>query len=323
MGTITPAQLQAALDRFDLGRLLGAEPARTGNFGQNVFLSTTSGEYVLRGSPHYDWQFPKERFFAALLHEHTTVPVPWPYHLDESTDNFGWSYVLMRRLPGIQLPDRQVYSALTLEDKIGIAAAMGRTLAQLQELTWPHAGEYSLERDAIEPLGVPYRDWVVARIRANLAEALRLSDRSTAADEAWVESILAAADGASDEPFTPCVVHGDFSMHNTVATPAPAGWAITGLFDLMTAYMGDGEADLSRLTAVYLEEDPPCAEVFAREYLRLRPPRPGFAERFALYMLDERLIVWTFALRQSLIWWDQSLSLREWLSRFTAAVPRV
>jgi len=184
LGSISPRQFQAALDRFDLGRFVTAEPIQTGNFGQNVFVTSTAGEYVLRGKPHYPWQFPKERLFAGLLHERTSAPVPWPYLYDPSPDIFGWDYVLMPRLPGLQLPDRQVYADLAAQDKVAIASAMGYALAAVQELAWPHPGEYALGADAVVPLGVPYGEWVAARVRANLAEARRLFDRTTAADEA-------------------------------------------------------------------------------------------------------------------------------------------
>lgn len=75
LGDITDTQLQAALDRFGLGGLRSASPAPGGLFGQNIFLTTTEGEFVLRGAPHWnpagedDWQFPKERFFSRLVHD--------------------------------------------------------------------------------------------------------------------------------------------------------------------------------------------------------------------------------------------------------------
>ena len=28
------------------------------------------------------------------------MPAPWPYHIDDTTDIFGWPYALMPRLPG-------------------------------------------------------------------------------------------------------------------------------------------------------------------------------------------------------------------------------
>jgi hypothetical protein len=58
LGRISPTQFQDALDRFALGTFVPAAPIPLGTFGQNVFVTATSGEYVLRGAPHYAWQFP-------------------------------------------------------------------------------------------------------------------------------------------------------------------------------------------------------------------------------------------------------------------------
>src|SRR5215216_5853473 len=111
LGVLTPHQFQAALARFELGDFVEATPVSGGLFGQNVFVTSTQGHYVLRGMPHYPWQFPKERFGAALLHERTQVPVAYPYLLDASTDIFGWSYLLMPRLQGIRPADNQLTDA--------------------------------------------------------------------------------------------------------------------------------------------------------------------------------------------------------------------
>lgn len=51
LGMLSTQQLQTALDRFQLGRLIHAEPVPLGNFGQNVFLTSTQGAFVLRGNP--------------------------------------------------------------------------------------------------------------------------------------------------------------------------------------------------------------------------------------------------------------------------------
>ena len=60
LGEISPHQFQKALDHFDLGMFVQAEPIPFGLFGQNVFVSSTKGEFVLRGNPHFSWQFPTE-----------------------------------------------------------------------------------------------------------------------------------------------------------------------------------------------------------------------------------------------------------------------
>lgn len=55
LGSLSDAQLQAALDRFHLGRFLGAESVPFGTFRQNVFVSSTKGDFVPRGNPLFWW----------------------------------------------------------------------------------------------------------------------------------------------------------------------------------------------------------------------------------------------------------------------------
>ena len=145
LGQISDEQFQMALDRFQLGTFLRAEPVPYGLWGQNIFISSTQGEYVLRGTPHFWWQFPTEQFFAQHLHERTQVPVPWPYQIDYAEDIFGWSYVLMPRMQGLQLASAEVRSQLSAKDKRAIARTLGENLARMQDLTWPIAGRYDAE----------------------------------------------------------------------------------------------------------------------------------------------------------------------------------
>lgn len=325
LGVISDDQLQRALDRFDLGRFISAAPITGGLFGQNLFLTSDRGEYVLRGCPHYDWQFPKERFFADLLHEHTAAPTPWPYMLDPNDDIFGWSYLVMPRLPGLQIGDPTVGKALSAEDQRGIARALGETLAELHCLTWTHCGEYDLTSDTIQPLSVDYAEWVVARIREELALAACHSDRTTPEDIAWVEGLVAQGRDALAVPFQPGFVMRDFRDGNTTAQCQDGVWRISGVFDLMECYMGDGEADLVRMSAVYIESEPKpaLAAIFVGAYADARaahgrPTWPGFAERWSLHMLLDRLIVWEYGQRTGPAWWEPTLSLREWAEPFTA-----
>src|SRR5208282_84586 len=86
------------------------------------------GEFVFRGAPHGPPQFPTERFFTRLLHERTSVPVPWPYRIDDSCDFFPWSYAIMPRMPGLQVTDRKVRRDLTGAELRAIARAMAYNL---------------------------------------------------------------------------------------------------------------------------------------------------------------------------------------------------
>src|SRR5258706_5023503 len=128
LGNISDEQLQAALSYFELGEFLSAEPIPFGLFGQNLFVTSTIGEFVLRGVPHYDWQFPTEKFFTELLHIKTRVPVPYPYRFNPSPEIFGWAFVIMPKMPGSQLADSQVTARLSMDERRGIAKVLAAML---------------------------------------------------------------------------------------------------------------------------------------------------------------------------------------------------
>jgi hygromycin-B 7''-O-kinase len=320
LGSIDDEQFRSALERLGLGEFVCAEPVAGGLFGQNVFVTSTTGEYVLRGAPHYDWQLPAERFFARLLHERTLAPVPWPYLLDPGDDIFGWSYALMPRMPGLQLSDRTVAEGLTSDERFRMARSMGENLALMHALIWPRPGHYDLVTDTIALLEESWTGWVVAEARRWLALARRHSDLTTDADAEWVETLLRSSHDALGEPFEPRFVMHDYGEHNVTFEQTNGLWRVSGVFDLMEAFFGDREMDLSRQTAFYLEEDPELARMFLRTYLRLLPARPGFPERFPAYMLLDRLVVWEYAQRpQHEPWWDLGLTLRNWAEPYTAS----
>jgi hygromycin-B 7''-O-kinase len=314
---ITPHQFQAALERFGLGDFVEAAPVSHGLFGQNVFITSTKGQYVLRGMSHYPWQFPKERFGAALLHEHTQVPVAYPYLLDESNDIFGWSYLLMPRLPGISPADNRLIDIERQE----IARELGRNLAQMHTLTWPYAGKYDLASNTIQPFGEGYSQWLVADVQGWLEMARGHGAATTDSDVSWIEHVISNAQSALAVGFQPCFVMNDYNPGNVLVDRVRGTWRVTGLFDLMEYYMGDGEADLMRLIAIYLDwsqhQDTRLAQAFGLAYLEARPARPGFAERFALFMLRDRLIAWEYGTRPGNNWFPEAQSFRSYAERYT------
>ncbi len=341
LGMISASQFQAALDRFSLGRFLQAEAIPFGNFGQNVFVSSSMWEYVLRGQPHFWWQFPSEQFYARQLFERTSVPVPWPYLIDSATDIFGWSYVLMPRMSGLQLADFQVKNSLASADKLGIAEALGENLARMQQLRWPISGRYNPASDAVEPLElaselawpfspesdaqlasmqptfITYGELVKAKLRHQVLQARRRNEVATTLEDiAWVEERIAEAQDAFDEPFEPCFVMEDYKEGNLVVTQHEGRWRVSGVFDLMQCYFGDGEADLSRPIGEYLNEEPSLAAAFFAAYRKSRPLRPGFAQRFPLYMLLDRVILWAFFQGNGWRWWPEHWTFRDWASQY-------
>jgi hygromycin-B 7''-O-kinase len=344
LGMITDTQFQAALDRFQLGRFLHAEPIPFGLFGQNVFVESTTGAYVLRGNPHFWWQFPTEHFFAHQLHTRTHVPVPWPYLVDLTEEIFGWSFVIMPQMAGLQLADPSVRKQIGSADRCLIAQALGENLAQMQQVTWPFAGRYNAASKTVEPLDfatelawpspresdarlsslsptvITYSERVKGCLRHNLIRAQEHHAAITTEEDLfWVEERIALALDALDEPLSPCLVMEDYKEGNLVVAPHGKRWQVSGVFDLMQAHFGDGEVDLSRQVASYLDEDSQLAGAFFEAYRTHTSLRPGFARRFPIYMLLDRAIVWEFFQRphrRRWRWWPPEWTFRQWVEPY-------
>lgn len=318
LGEISDEQLQRALDKFSLGKFIKGEPIGQGLFGQNLFLTSDKGEFVLRGVPHYSWQFKNERLFAKLLHQHTSAPVPWPYLLDEDTEIFGWSYCLMPKLSGRQLSDSDLGSFSEQELK-SIAEAQGKTLAEAQKLTWEFCGKYDEELDDIKPFSEPFFDWLKNNILERLKKSMNHNSRTTKKDLDWVEQQFQKVNDWLLADFQPCFVMQDYKPGNMLVDEAKGSWQVTGLFDLMESYFGHGEADLSRTFCVYVElgrRD--LAEAFVDSYRKDKGEPKGLKERFPVFMIHDRAIIWEWVQRTEKVWWDKTLSFRQWVEFFSA-----
>jgi hygromycin-B 7''-O-kinase len=292
LGHISTEQFQAALTRLHLGDFVEAEAIPFGLFGQNVFLTSTQGKFVLRGAPHYPWQFPTEQFFVDQLHARTQAPVPYPYLLEPSTDIFGWSFVIMPRMPGLQLHHKLAAARLALKDRLEIAVALARMLVEVQNLTWVVPGKFDPQTGDVMPFDKPYHEWVIENIHEKAAAAQGYNDHTTASDLDWIKSVIDASRSFLVPAGGTCVVLGDYGAHNSSVVRSEGAWHVSGIFDLMTAHFGDGQADLSVQVRNYLKKDDGLAETFIDEYLRLKPRPVGFVEQQRLYMLDLMLSFW-------------------------------
>jgi aminoglycoside phosphotransferase (APT) family kinase protein len=273
-------------------------------------LTTSQGEYVLRGNPHAG-QLEREHYISRLVIERTRVPAPWPYLIEEDTATFAWPFAIMPRMPGLQLADGDVRKQLSPDDRAGIVKALAECLAALHEPSFESHGVYEASAGGFAPATKPYEEWFADWTRWWLERCRDASAATTDADVAWVEEILEAARGPRAEPFAPCMVHTDFKENNTVAERHDGGWRITGIFDHAETHLGDGEYDLARAYCEYaIGRSAHLAKLYVETYLSLRPPRPGFEARFRHYVLHDRLIIWEYGQRNG-VWFRPGMSLRE------------
>jgi aminoglycoside phosphotransferase (APT) family kinase protein len=316
LGSVDEGQLEAALERFELGSLRSASAVPFGLFGQNVFVESSSGSYVLRFGAHSDWQFPTEQRFCRLIHERTAVPVPWPYLWEPSGELFGfpWGYVLMPRLPGIATADPAAYALLTLADRAGVARALGGTLRELQTVSAPASGTFDHRTGGIEPFPTTYLQRSIDRLLAG-GEALSGSDRR------WLEGELDAAPARADA-FDPVLCHGDYNTNNASFERDGDGWRVSGVFDLMTAHFGDGHADAMRQLSMFAGDDPGLATLFLATYLEGVDVDDETRRRLRVYLLDERMVVWDFFHQPDWLhlWNGGDVGFRAWFGRYGDAL---
>lgn len=332
LGAIRDEQFAAALAHFGLGDFVAAAPTSSGLFGQNVFVTSSTGEFVLRGAPHWvrdrgardfrpedRWQFTKESFFAGQLHAQTATAVPWPYRLDTATDIFGWPYVLMPKMPGRCFNDRDIGKVLDADARCAVARALGENLVEMQRLTWPYAGDFDTRTIELTPYPGGAVQFAIDETRTWIADAER-NGAMTPADVAWIETLIEAAIGS--EPRRCTYVHCDYKLNNlTVAPDGSGGYRVVGLFDLHEARFCDGLIDIVRQACSYLDTERALARTFIDSYAAGAPIDRDAAARLPLYVVGDRMKFWAYFTRPDVrADWARGGTFRRWAEPYVDAL---
>jgi hygromycin-B 7''-O-kinase len=312
LGAISDEQFAAAVERAGVGRFLRAAPTTSGLFGQNVFITTSDGEFVLRGAPHYVsttpqtsappyvrndlWQFTKEIFFAKMLHERTKAPVPWPQLLDESTDIFGWPYIIMPKMPGTCFDDDSIRRTLTRNEQSAVARALGEALAEQQALDWPFAGDFDPTIALVAYPGGHIEHLV--RETSIFANAAREHGALRAEDDAWINGVFANSLSLPTSGRPNVYVHGDFKHGNLTLRGSGDRWSVSGIFDLHESRFADGASDLCRQLCSFIDyREDDAAQEFLAAYRRGVADDPSIKDRMPIYIINDRMKFWEYFTR--------------------------
>lgn len=279
LGVIEPDQLRQAAHEWDLGEVVDAYSPTASPLGQNIVLETTNGRYVLRGNPRGHVQLTKERRVAAFVHERSSLAVPWPYEICEDATVFGWTYAILPWLPGA--PGAELWPMLDDGGRVALAASAGEALARLHEAESDFFGPYDAQLDGFIEMD-DFADWFLYRLE-HWRNACRAVQALSTDGEHLIDDVVDRCADALDEPFTPVLVHHDFTLDNLNFNPG-------AVFDLSEAYLSDGEEDLVRMLRSVESDEQRTA--FVGAYTRSRPLRPGAAERLTLYALADWLVAW-------------------------------
>jgi len=157
----------------------------------------------------------------------------------------------MPRMAGIQLADDTVLAQLSGDDRLGLARAIARTLAELHTIHANYSGTYDYQTHAVQPFTENYRVMILQGILDLLATSQSYNANTTDSDVAWAERIIHDNQEAMHQPWSISLVFRDFKEGNMVAQQQQGEWQISGVFDLMEAHFGDGECDLARQVGHY------------------------------------------------------------------------
>lgn len=332
LGRITDDQLTAACARLGVGNFVRATPVTSGLFGQNVFISTSEGEFVLRGAPHWVaktlggeyvrhdlWQFSKESFFAQRLHEKTRAPAPWPMLFDKTNDIFGWPYLMMPRMPGICFSDKSA-NALSREERIGTARALGHGLAEQQRLTGEFAGDFDFSMN-LTPYPGGHVAHIVRETRA-MAENARKNGRFSTDDDVWLNAVFTRVQALPAEDRPSVYVHGDYKFNNLTLKGKGGNWFVSGVFDLHESRFGDGAIDLFRQICSWLDfNDDESTRAFLSAYRDQTAPDPTLAERMPLYVANDRMKFWDYFTRpETNADWLAGKTFKDWCGWYIAKI---
>lgn len=298
LGVIEAAQLDAVAERFDIGRIVDAWTPSGGPFGQIVMLETSEGRWVFRGNPHGHGHLTTERRVASLIHEGSTLPAPWPYRVSDDASLFGWNYAVMPMLPGTC--GRDLWDDTDAHGRVELAAAGGRALARLHEVTLPAPGVYDEQVDDFVPVDRPFSTWWLERLNDTRTQCRTAGALSREAERS-IDDVIERDLAAMDEPFVPTLVHHDFKSGNLNFTAAGESFQPSGVFDLFEAYVADPEEDLVRMLWEVDTDDQRRA--FVDGYTGTKPLRDGAADRLELYALADWLVIWEYGRRNG-VWFN-------------------
>jgi aminoglycoside phosphotransferase (APT) family kinase protein len=191
-------------------------------------------------------------------------------------------------------------------------------LAEMQRLTAPFAGGIDIDTLQLTPFPDGFTQHAIAELRVCARDA-EASGALADEDRQWIEDAEHRALAAGTRPDT--YVHCDYKLNNLTVSKSDAGWRVTGLFDLHEAKYGDGALDLVRQACSYLDTEPALARVFVETYRERVPADPRLAASMPLYILNDRMKLWSFFTRPgSRADWTEGKTFRGWATRYVEGV---
>ncbi len=181
--------------------------------------------------------FERTAAILRLVRARTAVPVPEPLAQDVSYRDSRWRYAIMTALLGVPwYVARQRWTSAARRDAW---AELGRAVAALHTITFPSCGEIGADGMVLD--GQPYAAALAARADRRIADGRH---------RALFRRVIEERRELFAEAPAPCLSHEDLNPTNLLLAldARTERWRLSGLLDFDSAWAGNPESDLARLT---------------------------------------------------------------------------
>lgn len=248
---------------------------------------------VLKLYPPYDLaERDTETAVLRAIERRLSIPTPQVQTVGDLGD---WGYLAMTRLHGEPLVD--AWPRIAESDRLGLGTDLGVTLAELHAVSDPR----------LESIRI---DWPAFLDRQRETAVARQARHGLGPE--WLSQIPEYLDGvALGRPTTNRLLHTEIMREHLLVQRGPAGWKLSGLFDVEPAMLGAAEYEFAAVGLFFS-----CGE---SRVLRRVLQAYGYQDRQLGPELQRRLMAYALLHRYSnLPWWLERLPPRHGLTTLHA-----
>jgi hygromycin-B 7''-O-kinase len=192
-----------------------------------ALVAAVSADAVIKIlQPPYREEWEAEQWALARIPVlRNELGVELPRLLAAEVDESGWSYLIMSRVPGIQMD--QAWPLIPQENRITLMFEIGKLMAFVHQNS---AVENHQDR------------W--SAFLSQQKENCQARHRGLSMPSWFVEGIPEYIGGVPEESFRPVLLTGEYTPFNLLVTEVNGKWKLTGMIDFADAFAGAPEYDL-------------------------------------------------------------------------------
>ncbi len=263
--------------RFKLARVLSIQKINKGytNHIYEISINYPRKDLILKvGSPKEEYySIAKEAYIINLIRDKTNIPVPDIYVVDEGHKIIPFDYILMSKLPGMDLDE--AWDLIPNDQRNKVAYYAGKMLAELHTIKMDSFGDI-IKSGVIKGPKLAFKNegqrsinsWVEYIYPEFVRVAVRIPLFGGDKKETLkiFDYLLKNQKVAEQDSEIPVLVHTDFHLKHIRVKECDGKWGICGLFDFEYATSAPKTFDWVKLERHVFNEHPEIRKDFVKGY---------------------------------------------------------